>query len=358
MNPAGHPQSMKAVVVRGRMTFALEDVPFPACDPEGLILKVQVCGLCGGDLRTLRHGHHRVKFPWILGHEICGTVFETGGAWRGPYRVGDTLVVAPLAYDPQDEFCLKGQHELCASYREIAQHWPGGFAEYIAIPPECLRLGTVLPLPDGMDPAVGAISEPISSCVNAQEKGQVGLGDTVVILGAGPVGCIHACLARARGAHSVIVADVQEERLSLCQPFGAGHLVNAAGTDLVREVFRLTDGRGADVVITANSSPASQIQAVEMAARGGRILLFGGLPSGDSRPGIDTNLVHYRALHLIGTTIFAPRHQRIALQLLAAKRIPGERLITDRWPLAQFDQGVAKAMAGNSIKTVFLCETK
>ena len=299
---------MKAVVVRGRMEFAVEEVPRPVCDPEGLLLKVQACGLCGGDLRTLRHGHHRVTFPWILGHEIAGTVFETGAAYRGPYRVGRwARCWAPWLTIPEDEFCISGQHELCSDYREIAQHWPGGFAEYIAIPPECLRLGTILPLPAGMDPAVGAISEPVCSCINAQEKGRVGLGDTVVVIGAGPVGCIHLCLARARGAHAVMVADIEEERLALCGALAPDHLINASQTNLVEEVRRLTGGRGADVVITANAAPATQVQAVEMARKGGRILLFGGVPEDQSRPGLDTNLIHYQALQLIGTTIFAPQ---------------------------------------------------
>jgi L-iditol 2-dehydrogenase len=349
-------ETMKAVVVRGRMEFAVEEVPRPTCDPEGLLLKVQACGLCGGDLRTLRHGHQRVTFPWILGHEIAGTVFETGAAYHGPHRAGDWLVVGPLAYNPEDEFCANGQHELCSDYREIAQHWPGGFAEYMAIPPECLRLGTIQPLPTGMDPAVGAISEPICSCINAQEKGCVGLGDTVVVIGAGSVGCIHLCLARARGAHVVIMADLEEERLALCRALAPDHLINTSQANLVGEVRRLTRGRGADVIITANAASATQVQAVEMARKGGRILLFAGVPKDQSRPGLDTNLIHYQALQLIGTTIFAPRHQRLALQLLASGRIPGEKLVTDRWPLTEFSQGVAKAMAGRSIKTVFQCD--
>ena len=348
--------TMKAVVVRGRMEFAVEQVPRPVCEPAGLLLKVEACGLCGGDLRTLQHGHHRVKFPWILGHEIAGTVVETGAACRGRYCAGDRLVVGPLAYNPEDEFCVRGQHELCSDYREIAQHWPGGFAEYMAVPPECLQAGTVQPLPSGMDPAVGAISEPVSSCINAQEKGGVGIGDTVVVIGAGPVGCIHLCLARARGACAVIVADVKEERLALCATLGPDHLINASRTDLVDEVRKLTRGRGADVVITANAVASTQVQAVEMARKGGRVLLFGGVPQDQSRPGLDTNLIHYRALHLIGTSIFAPRHQLLALQLLASGKIPGGRLITDRWPLVNFSQGVTKALAGKSIKAVFLCD--
>jgi L-iditol 2-dehydrogenase len=346
---------MNALVVRDVGQFAIEEVPVPETPPEGLLLKVQACGLCGGDLRTLRSGHPRVRFPWILGHEVAGTVEAVGEGYRGAYRPGDRLAVGPLAYSPRDEYCLRGLHELCADYREIGQHWPGGFAEYLAVPPECLALGTVQPIPEAMDMAVAAISEPVASCVNAQEKGGVGLGDCVVVMGAGPVGAIHVGLARTRGADRIILVDLVAARLDLCQRFGPDALVDASRTDPVEEVRRLTGNRGADVIITANASPVAQVQAVEMACKGGRVLLFGGLPKDQSRPAIDTNRVHYQALHLIGTTIFAPRHQRIALQLLNSGRIPGQHLITDRLPLRDFAKGARHAVEGRSLKVVFLC---
>ena len=131
---------MKAIVIHQPEQFGLEEIPRPECSPEGLLLKVEACGLCGGDLRTLRSGHPRVKFPWTIGHEVAGTVAAVGMHYRGPYRIGTRLAVGPLAYHPQDEFCLEGRHELCADYREIGQHWPGGFAEFLAIPPNASRL--------------------------------------------------------------------------------------------------------------------------------------------------------------------------------------------------------------------------
>ena len=344
---------MRAVVVRAPLEFAVEEVPIPTIAEGGLLLKVIACGLCGSDLRTLRSGHRRVTFPWIIGHEICGAVVQTGGSYQGPWREGDTLAVAPLAYCGACDFCLEGRYELCDNYREIAQAWPGGFAEYVAIPEECLRLGTIRPVPAGLDPALAAISEPISSCVHAQEKGQVGLGDTVVVIGAGPIGCIHTSLARARGASRVYLADVLAERLRLCEPFGPDATIDASEADPVEEVRRLTGGRGADVVVTATPAPVAPVQAVEMARKGGRILLFGGLPSDQSRPGVDLNIVHYNGLHLIGTTTFGPRHQRQALELVASGRIPAGKLVTHRLALSEFREGVSLAMEGKALKVVF-----
>jgi len=345
---------MKAVVVRAPMEFGVEEVPVPEVADEGLLLKVIACGLCGSDLRTLRSGHHRVTLPWIIGHEISGEVVERGARYEGQWKVGDRLAVGPVVYCGYCDFCINGQYEFCENYREITQAWPGGFAEYVAIPPEALRLGTIHRIPEGLDPAYAAISEPISSCVNAQARGQVGLGDTVVIIGSGPVGCIHTSLARARGADRIIVADIVDERLRMVESFGPDATINAAQADLVAEVRRLTNGKGAEVIITATPAPAAVVQAVEMAKKAGRILVFGGLPKNDSRPSVDMNVVHYNALHLIGTTTFAPRHQHIALQLLASGRVPGDRLVTHRFPLVEFEKGATMALEGKTLKAVFL----
>jgi len=345
---------MKAVLVRAPMQFDLEDVPVPECPEGGLILKVIACGLCGSDLRTLRSGHSEVTFPWIIGHEVCGTVVETGSNYQGQWQKGDMLAVGPVVNCGFCDFCLNGRYEFCENHRELAQAWPGGFAEYMAIPEESVRLGTIRVVPEGLDPVFAAISEPISSCVNAQQRGQIGLGDTVVIIGAGPIGCVHTSLARARGADKIIIADILKDRLKLCQAFEPDEIINASETDLVREARRLTGGKGPDVVITANPAPITQVQAVEMANKGGRILLFGGLPKDNSKPGVDMNIVPYNALHLIGATTFAPRHQIIALKLLASGRIPGDKLVTHRFPLSEFKQAAKLAFEGKVLKAVLL----
>jgi L-iditol 2-dehydrogenase len=344
---------MKAVVVRAPMAYAVEEVPVPETPKGGLLLHVLACGLCGSDLRTLRSGSAKLTFPWIIGHEISGKVAETGPDYEGPWEVGDLLAVGPIAYCGRCDFCLDGQYELCEHDRQIGQAWPGGFAEYVAIPEPCVKLGNIRPLPAGLDPVYAAVWEPICSCVNGQERGQVGLGDRVAIIGAGPIGCIHASLARARGAAQVYVADIAPDRLRMAETFGPDATIDAAACDTVAEVMRLTDGKGADVVITATPAPVASVQGVEMARKNGRILVFGGLPKDDSKPGVDMNIVHYNALHVIGTTIFAPRHQRVALELMASGRIPVDKLVTHRYPLVDFAEGVHLAMAGKALKVVF-----
>lgn len=345
--------TMKAVVVRAPMEFAVEEVPVPEVPDGGFVLDVKACGLCGSDLRTLRSGHRKVTFPWIIGHEICGVVGEVSPSYDGPWQPGELVSMGPVVYCGRCDYCLDGQFELCENYREIAQAWPGGMAEYMGVPPEAVARGVIERVPAGVDPDNAAIAEPISSCLNAQERGKVGLGDTVLIIGSGPIGCIHTSLAKIHGADKVFIADISADRLEFAEAFEPDALINVGEVDLVGEVRRLTGGKGVDVIVTANPAPVSIVQAVEVARKGGRILVFGGLPKDNSTPPVDMNLVHYNALYLIGTTTFAPRHYRQAVQLVSSNRIPVDKLITHRMPLDDFVQGANMALEGKVLKAVF-----
>jgi L-iditol 2-dehydrogenase len=293
-----------------------------------------------------------MSYPWIIGHEVAAEIVRAGPEYRGPFGQGGVLAVAPVVYCGSCDFCMEGKYEFCDNIRELAQDWPGGFAEYMALPPEALSRGTVRPLPPGLDPVYAAVAEPLASCVHAQERGRTGMGDAVAIIGCGPIGCAHAALAKMRGASPVIAADVSAERLAWAGVFGADILINSAEEDTVRALMKHTGGKGAEVVITANPVPATQVQAVEAARKGGRILLFGGLPPGNSKPGIDTNIVHYRGLELIGTTTFAPRHHKIALSMMENGRFPAEKFVTHLLPLDKIEEGAGLAREGKALKVV------
>ncbi len=345
--------TMKAAVINAPGDFGVYDVPIPEVPSGGMLVKVLACGLCGSDLRTLRAGHHRVQLPFIVGHEICAEVMELGDYYTGPWSRSDILAISPLAFCGKCEFCLNGKHELCNNYKEIGQAWQGGFAQYMTVPEEAIRLGTIQKVPDGISPVHASITEPLSSCVHAQESGKVGLGDTVLIIGAGPIGTLHVELARARGADKIIVADISDERLKLMKQYTPDHLINSLKSNLIKEISRITNNYGPDVIITANPAPETQVQAVEMAKKGGRILLFGGLPKDKSCPGVNMNTVHYNALHMIGTTIFAPRHNRTAMQLIASGKIDGNTFVSHIFPLEKFVEGATLALEGKARKVVF-----
>jgi len=347
-------QKMKAVVIIAPGDYDVYEVEKPTCPDRGMLIKVQACGLCGSDLRTLRSGHHRVKLPYTVGHEISGVVEILGGNYNGEWKIGEALAISPLVYCGECEFCRNGKYELCLNYKEFGQHWPGGLAEYIAIPEEAVRRGTIQKIPEGLDPVHASIVEPLSSCVNAQEAGKIGKGDTVVIIGAGPIGTFHVELARANGADKIIVTDISHERLNLIKQYKPDYIINSSELDLVAEVRKVSNGLGADVIITANPVPATQVQAVKMAKKGGRILLFGGLPKDKSCPRVDMNIVHYNALHLIGTTIFSPGHNHKAMEYIAKGAISANKFISHIMPLDDFKKGAQLALEGKARKVVFV----
>ena len=204
-------KTMKAMVIHAPMQYEVTDVPVPEPASGELRLKVEAVGLCGSDLRTIRSGHKHVQFPWTLGHEICGTVEALGDDFEGPWNVGDRLSVGPNTYDPADPYCVEGRHELSEEIREIGQAWKGGFAEKMIIPRESVLMGNLLPAPAQLDSIYAAIVEPGSSVIHAHEKANTHMGDTVLIMGAGPIGCLHVAVARASGAEKVFLADLVEK---------------------------------------------------------------------------------------------------------------------------------------------------
>ncbi len=344
---------MKALVFLEPEKMEIRDVPLPKCPPGGLLIEVKACGFCGSDMRTYKSGHRRVTPPWIIGHEVAGVVREVGDG-QNRFKEGDRVAVSPPVYCGKCWYCRRGIFYLCINQRELAQHWPGGFAEFQAIPPEALAFGNVASIPEGLSFEEAAISEPAGSVINSQEMADVGLEDTVVVIGAGPIGCFHVETARARGAALVMVVDVLEERLELARRFNPDHLVKSKpDSSHVEKIIELTNDMGASVIVVACPAPEAQQEALRMAAKGGRIILFGGLPKDKSEVALDANIIHYEGLHLIGATSFSPKHQEIALSLISSGRIHASEYITHDLPLERFQEGIDALLAGTALKVVF-----
>ena len=187
--------------------------------------------------------------------------------------------------------------------------------------------------------------------LNGQQLARVGAGDDVVVIGSGPIGCFHVRLARSRGAARVFLVELNRGRLdqaaALVHPDAA---ICAAEVDPVDEILKLTDGRGADVIITAAASGAAQEQALLMAARQGRISFFGGLPKDNPVISCDSNLVHYRELTIVGANGSSPTHNAEALQLIATGAVPVADLITHRLPLTEVLRAIDIVSRGEAIK--------
>jgi L-iditol 2-dehydrogenase len=240
---------------------------------------------------------------------------------------------------------------VCQRQTSIGYHHDGGFAEYLVVPAAVLAVDGLNRIPDGVGFDEASIAEPLACVINGQELARVGEGDDVVVVGAGPIGCLHVRLARARGARRVVLVDLNEARLDLSasrvHPDAA---IRAGEVNAVDEVLKLTEGRGADVVITAAASGKAQEDALVMAARRGRISFFGGLPRTSPTITCDSNLVHYRELTIVGANGSSPAHNKRALALIASGAVGVADLITHRLPLERTLDAFDIVARGDAIK--------
>lgn len=330
----------------------LEDVPEPTCGPDEVKIRVRNCSTCGTDVKIRNNGHQNLTPPRIIGHEIAGEVVEVGNEVTGGWKNGDRVQVIAAVPCGDCHECKKGWMAVCQNQTSVGYQYDGGFAEYMIVPREVLKVDGLNRIPDGVGFDEASAAEPFACAINAQEQLGIEEGDDVVIFGAGPIGCMHVRIAR--GVHKagrIILVDVNDARLRMsAEAVHPEVTINAAEEDVVGKIMELTDGRGADVIITATPANITQEQAVAMAARNGRISFFGGLPKTNPTISLDSNVVHYRQLHIHGANGSAPEHNKRALAYIASGEVPVEDLITRRIPLADVMDAFGIVERGEAIK--------
>jgi L-iditol 2-dehydrogenase len=327
-----------------------EDAPEPTPGPADVKIRVRACSTCGTDVKISRFGHHHIVPPRVMGHEIAGEIVEVGDEVAG-WQPGDRVqVIAAIPCGACAE-CRRGRMTVCPNQVSMGYHFDGGFAEYMVVPRNVLAVDGLNRIPDGLSFAEASVAEPLACVLNGQNLAGVGHGDDVVVVGSGPIGCLHVRLARARGAARVFLVDVNRDRLDLAAGLVAPDAaICGAETDVVDAVLKLTEGRGTDVVITATAAGAAQEQAVQMTARQGRISFFGGLPKDKPVISLDSNLVHYRELTIVGANGSSPAHNKEALRLIADGSVPVADLITHRLPLDRAIDAFGVVARGEAIK--------
>lgn len=341
---------MKVVRFHAPGDVRIEEAPEPVPGPGDVLIRVRNCSTCGTDVKISRFGHHHIVPPRVMGHEIAGEV--TGlGEGVGGWSAGDRVQVIAAIPCGQCAECLRGRMSVCPNQESMGYHYDGGFAEYMVVPAKVLAVDGLNRIPEGLGFAEASVAEPLACVINGQNLARVGEGDDVVVMGSGPIGCLHVRLARARGAARVFLVDINAERLEMAATLvRPDATVHAGDTDPVEAVLKLTEERGADVVITAAASGAAQEQAISMAARQGRISFFGGLPKDKPVIACDSNLVHYRELTIVGANGSSPANNAEALALIADGSVPVSDLITHRLPLSDAIDAFELVARGEAIK--------
>lgn len=333
-------EEMKAAVLHGIDDLRLDIVPKPSLQPETILLKIHACAICGSDLRILKSGNKRVTYPAIVGHETSGEIIAVGEGVE-KFLVGDRVALGADVPCGTCYYCTNGMGNCCDQNFAIGYQFPGAFAEYCLLEPMMVRYGSIVPIPSHVTYDQAALMEPLACILNGFELAQMHVGKTVLIMGAGPIGCLGIMTARALGASLIILSEPNETRLMEARSFGADVYINPQKENLVQKVRQLTSGKGIDRVFTMCPSVEAQEQAVEIVAKRGYVNFFGGLPATARSTSINSNLIHYKECFVMGSHGSTPRHNQIAMDLIAQGKIDVAKLITHRFPLQEIQRGFA-----------------
>jgi L-iditol 2-dehydrogenase len=334
----------------GRMALVEKPVPLPG--PNSLLIKVAACAICGSDVRIFRKGDARARYPIVIGHEIAGVVAAVGANLKD-FKVGDRVCAAPGHGCGICRYCLSGHSNVCIHPApSIGYASDGGFAEYMVPPENVVRLGFVNPIPDGLSFEDASMSELLACCLNAQENAPVQPGDVVLVMGAGPAGCMQVELSRRKGAAKVLLTQRSRGRLELAQRFEPDRIIASGEEGLDAAVMAETDGLGADVIFVCAPSKDAQEQALSLLAPRGRVNFFGGLPKDNAILTINANTIHYKEQFVSGASSSLARQNREALELLASGTISASKYITHRLPLDRIVAGFEAVESRQAIKVV------
>jgi L-iditol 2-dehydrogenase len=344
---------MKSAFYYGINDIRIEEIDKPAIDENEMLIKVKACAVCGTDLRIYKFGHFKIPqgTKRVLGHEVAGEIVELGSKVKG-YTVGMRVAVPPNVGCGTCPMCIQGYNQMCPEYEAFGISLDGGFQEYMKVPAFAIQSGNVVKLPEGVSYEEAAIAEPLSCCYNSYKALGTKPGDNVLIVGAGPIGALHMMINKLAGATKVMIADISAERLEEAKALGADVVINSATENLAEAVKRETNGFGPDVIITACSVPDMQRQALEMAAVHGRINLFGGLPKGKEEVTLNTNLIHYKELIVLGTTGSSISDYYKAMQIIASGKVNAKALVSATFSIEDTAKAFEFSASGKGMKAL------
>jgi len=324
---------MKAAMLHEVKDLRIEDIEVPEVKAGEVLVKVKTATTCGTDLKIFQRGYVErvIKLPTVFGHEWAGEVVEVGEGLDWPkkgmrVRAGNSAPCLHCA------MCQMGKQNLCENMIWL---W-GAYAEYIKVPARMV-LVNMQEIPPHVSYEEASITEPLACVLHGAEEAGVKLGDTVTIIGAGPIGLLHLLTAKKKGAGKIISVDLVEERLNFAKKLGADEAINAGKGNVAEKVRRLTSGYGADVVIEAIGLPVTWEQALKLVRKGGTVLEFGGCPPGTEIK-VDTELLHYGEVAVRGAFHATPWHFKKALNLIASKTIDVRPLVTRKMTLEEIKE--------------------
>ena len=336
---------MKASRFLGNKTFAVTDLPTPHAGPGELVLRNQVCGVCGTDVHIYHGepGSADVNPPVVLGHEYSGEVVEVGEGVTG-FAVGDHVTVDPNIYCGHCAYCQNGKKQLCPSMEAIGVTRDGGFAQYSLIPAsQAFKLEPTVPW------EAAAMAEPLACCLHGIDLAGIQVGDKVCVVGGGAIGLLMVQLAKLSGASQIVLSEPNEKRRQVGLQLGANAAIDPTRPD-AQEAFAQVLGGGANVVVECVGNVPAVKSAFQFAGKGATVLLFS-VPKVDATFDLPLFDVYKKELTIKGSFVNPDTHAR-AVALINSGKVDFGPIITHRFPLDQLPEAIAMQMSDASIKVV------
>lgn len=299
---------MKAARYHGPRSITIESLPEPICGDGEVLLTMKACGICGTDVKTYIRGHPLIPPGSVLGHEVAGVVVETQ---HPDFAIGDRVVVAPYAPCLSCEACRRGHYSLCENLFESSMD-PGGFAEMVRVPRR-IADQALFKLPDHLDFMTASLTEPLACCIHGLEALDLRAGQSLLIMGDGPMGLLQAVLGKALGASPVILSGITPHRLDFARQV-ADVVIDVSAQNLTSELNHRTPYGPEQIIVSVGNADVVQ-EALQLVAKGGAVNIFAGMPK-DAMLTLPVNRIHYDEIRILGTFGFGPQHFRQALDVL------------------------------------------
>lgn len=327
---------MNAAVFYGPNNMAVKPIPVAR---GSAVLRVKACAVCGYDARVFRNGHSKVSPPVILGHELCGEVLGNVRSGEMEIKTGSRVAVCPVVPCLLCHYCECGDYNLCVNLKEIGSTVNGGFAEFVGIPEQVLRIGGLVPVPDDLSNDEAALLEPLACCLNSISRIKSQVHSSAVIIGDGTMGLIHLQLLKLAGVKVAVVGRVPS-RMQKARDLGADTVLEYRDTETTsRKILDFTSLVGASAVIVATSNPIAVDLAVGICAKNSSISLFAGMPK-DYRLALDTNWVHYNQISITGAFGSTPQKLKEAALMASAGTVELSELVTHHFPISEMEHAV------------------
>jgi L-iditol 2-dehydrogenase len=339
---------MKAAQYHGPQQITLEDLPVPVCGDGEVLVAMKACGICGTDVKTYVRGHPLIPPGSVLGHEVAGSVIESRHA---AFAVGDRVAVAPYVPCLSCTMCQRGHYSLCENLFEASMQ-PGGFAEVVLVPQRIVEQA-LLKIPDTLDYITAALTEPLACSLHGLEALPLRAGQSLLIMGDGPMGLMQAALGKALGAAPVILSGMTPLRLDFARK--VADVVIDVSTQSLADMLKALIPAGPEAVMASVGSVALVEEALRLVGKGGAVNVFAGMPK-DAALSLPLNRIHYDEVRIVGTFGFGPQHFRRALDILAQNAALFQGLFTHTVRLDAIEPALQAASRFEGIKGVVVTD--